>query len=185
MVADEPISALDVSVAAAVIELLLQIQRAERTALLLISHDLGTVRYLADHVVVMYLGQIMESGTADSVLQPPYLPDTEVLLAAVPVADPQVVKRGIMLEGSPPSALDLPVECPFASRCPRKLGAICDTDRPPARQGARALARLPHPAARAPRRRAGIPRRRSRGGCAIVASQRRLADDPWSSGSPS
>ncbi len=130
VVADEPVSALDVSVAAAVTELLAEIQRRRGTTLLFISHDLGTVRYLADRVVVMYLGQIMERGDTAQVFEPPYHPYTEALLSAVPIADPALRKRAIVLEGSMPSALDPPPGCPFSSRCPRRLGARCDEERP-------------------------------------------------------
>ncbi len=133
VVADEPISALDVSVAAAVTELLMDIQRDHGTTLLFISHDISTVRYLADRVVVMYLGRIMESGSTQQIFAPPYHPYTEALLSAVPIADPGVEKREIVLEGSVPSALDPPKGCPFASRCPRKLGRICDDEPPPRR----------------------------------------------------
>ena len=136
VIADEPISALDVSVAAAVTELLMEIQREHETTLLFISHDLSAVRYLADRVVVMYLGQIMERGTTDEVFSPPYHPYTEALLSAVPIADPQVVKRRIVLEGNLPSVLNPPLGCPFASRCPRKLGDICDRERPPLQEDA-------------------------------------------------
>ena len=131
VVADEPVSALDVSVAAAVTELLLDIQRRCGTTLLVISHDLGIVRYLADRIVVMYLGRIMETGTSEQVFAPPYHPYTEALLSAMPIADPDVEKRRIVLEGMPPSPLDPPTGCPFAARCPRKVGDICDTEPPP------------------------------------------------------
>ncbi len=131
VIADEPISALDVSVAAAVTELLMEIQRENKTTLLFISHDLSAVRYLADRVVVMYLGQIMERGTTDEVFSPPYHPYTEALLSAVPIADPQVVKRRIVLEGNLPSTLNPPKGCPFATRCQRSLGDICDNEIPP------------------------------------------------------
>ena len=131
VIADEPISALDVSVAAAVTDLLMDIQRRHRTTLLFISHDLSAVRYLADRIVVMYLGRIMERGTTEEVFSPPYHPYTEALLSAVPIADPEIVKRHIVIEGNLPSALDPPPGCPFASRCPRKLGAICDDEAPP------------------------------------------------------
>ncbi len=133
VIADEPISAHDVSVAAAVTELLMDIQREHKTTLLFISHDLAVVRYLADRVVVMYLGLIMERGTTDEVFSPPYHPYTEALLSAIPIADPRVAKRRIVLEGSPPSALDPPRGCVFSTRCPRRIGAICDTERPPMR----------------------------------------------------
>ena len=131
VIADEPVSALDVSVAAAVTELLMDIQREHKTTLLFISHDLSVVRYLADRIVVMYLGQIMERGTTAEIFAPPYHPYTEALLSAVPIADPEVRKRDIVLEGNLPSVLDPPKGCPFVTRCPRKLGEICEEQRPP------------------------------------------------------
>ncbi len=131
VIADEPISALDVSVAAAVTELLMDIQRENQTTLLFISHDLSAVRYLSDKVVVMYLGQIMERGTTEEVFSPPYHPYTEALLSAVPIADPKVEKRRIVLEGNLPSPLNPPAGCPFSTRCPRKVGEICETTPPP------------------------------------------------------
>jgi len=131
VIADEPISALDVSVAAAVTELLMDIQREQETTLLFISHDLSAVRYLADRVVVMYLGQIMERGNTDEVFAPPYHPYTEALLSAVPIADPEIEKRRIVLEGNLPSVLSPPAGCPFCTRCPHKLGDICENERPP------------------------------------------------------
>jgi peptide/nickel transport system ATP-binding protein len=136
VIADEPFSALDVSVAAAVTGLLMDIQRRHQTTLLFISHDLSAVRYLADRIVVMYLGRIMEQGSTGEVFTPPYHPYTEALLSAVPIADPNIEKRRIVLDGDLPSALDPPPGCPFASRCPRKLGAICDDQAPPQRQAA-------------------------------------------------
>jgi peptide/nickel transport system ATP-binding protein len=131
VVADEPLSALDVSVQAAVGRMLMDIQRQHDTTLLLISHDLGQVRYLAERVVVMYLGQVMESGRTEDVFAPPYHPYTEALIAAVPVAHHGVTKRHIFLEGAHPDPSEPPVGCPFQSRCPRKVGAICETDPPP------------------------------------------------------
>ena len=131
VIADEPVSALDVSVAAAVTELLMDIQREHKTTLLFISHDLSVVRYLSDRIVVMYLGQIMEHGTTDEIFSPPYHPYTEALLSAVPIADPNITKREILLEGNLPSVLDPPKGCPFETRCPRKIGKICEEERPP------------------------------------------------------
>ena len=131
VVADEPVTALDVSVQAAVIELLLEMQRLHGTTLLFISHDLGVVRYLADWVVVMYLGHVMEGGTADEVFAPPYHPYTEALLSAMPVVALQRQRSRIVLEGSVPSSVDPPKGCPFVTRCPRQLGALCEEVPPP------------------------------------------------------
>jgi len=134
VIADEPVSALDVSVQAAVTELLMDIQRDYGTTLLFISHDLSVVRYLSDRIVVMYLGQIMEQGTTDEIFAPPYHPYTEALLSAVPMADTSIDKRKIILEGNLPSVVNPPKGCPFATRCPRKIGQICDDERPPVHQ---------------------------------------------------
>jgi peptide/nickel transport system ATP-binding protein len=131
VVADEPVSALDVSVAAAVTGLLMEIQRTYRTTLLFISHDLSLVRYLADRVVVMYLGHIVEQGTTDEVFSPPYHPYTEALLSAVPIADTSIEKKRIILEGNLPSVINPPKGCPFHTRCQRKIGEICETEPPP------------------------------------------------------
>ncbi len=133
VVADEPVSALDVSVQAAVAQLLMEIQRENRTTLLFISHDLSLVRYLADRVIVMYLGTIAEQGTTDEVFQPPYHPYTEALLSAIPIADTSVHKKEIVLEGDIPSAMNPPSGCPFQTRCPRKIGKICEEQAPPVR----------------------------------------------------
>jgi len=131
VVADEPVSALDVSVQAAITGLLMDMQRQSDTTLLFISHDLGVVRYLADRVVVMYLGRIMEQGTTAEVFAPPYHPYTEALLSAVPIADTRVKRKRIILEGALPSVLDPPRGCPFHTRCPRKLGLVCEETAPP------------------------------------------------------
>jgi peptide/nickel transport system ATP-binding protein len=131
ILADEPVSALDVSVQAAIINLLVDIQAKRGATLVFISHDLSVVRYLADYVAVMYLGQVMEYGRTDEVFAPPYHPYTEALLSAVPIADPDVHQRRIILEGAIPSPQNRPQGCPFATRCPRKVGAICDTTPPP------------------------------------------------------
>ncbi len=134
VVADEPVSALDVSVQAAVTELLMDIQRESKTTMLFISHDLSVVRYIADRVVVMYLGHIVEQGTTDEIFSPPYHPYTEALLSAIPIADTSVVKKHIVLDGDIPSAMNPPSGCPFQTRCPRKSqvpGTLCETDVPP------------------------------------------------------
>ena len=131
VIADEPVSALDVSVQAAIINLLIEVQDRHRTTMLFISHDLGVVRYLSDSIVVMYLGQVMECGSAEEVLEPPYHPYTEALLSAVSVPDPRVEQKRIRLDGEIPSALAPPPGCRFATRCPRRIGEICDTEPPP------------------------------------------------------
>ena len=131
IIADEPVSALDVSVAAAITELLMDLQREKKMTLLFISHDLSIVRYLSDRILVMYLGQVMEQGLTQDVFQPPYHPYTEALLSAVPIADPEVSKREIVLEGNLPSVMNPPKGCPFETRCPRKIGQICEETRPP------------------------------------------------------
>jgi peptide/nickel transport system ATP-binding protein len=133
VVADEPVSALDVSVQAAVSQLLMEIQHENRTTLLFISHDLSLVRYLADRVIVMYLGLIVEQGTTDEVFAPPYHPYTEALLSAIPIADTSVHKKEIVLQGDIPSAVNPPPGCQFQTRCPRKLGKICEEQEPPIR----------------------------------------------------
>ena len=133
VIADEPVSALDVSVQAAVTELLMEIQRNNRTTMLFISHDLSVVRYLADRVVVMYLGQIMEQGTTEEIFSPPYHPYTEALLAAVPIADTSVDKRHIVLKGELPSPSNPPKGCPFSTRCNYMIPGKCDVDSPPVR----------------------------------------------------
>ena len=136
VVADEPVSALDVSVQAAVTELLMDIQRKNRTTMLFISHDLSVVRYIADRVVVMYLGHIIEQGTTDQIFSPPYHPYTEALLSAIPIADTSVVKKHVVLEGDIPSAMNPPPGCPFQTRCGYKHlvpGNLCETQVPPVR----------------------------------------------------
>ncbi len=131
VIADEPVSSLDVSVRAAVTGLLMDTQRNNRTTLLFISHDLSVVRYLADRIVVMYLGQIMEKGATEEIFSPPYHPYTEALLSAVPIADTSVKKRKIVLHGELPSPSNPPKGCPFSTRCLYMIKGLCDTTAPP------------------------------------------------------
>ncbi len=134
VIADEPVSALDVSVQAAVTGLLMDIQRENRTTLLFISHDLSVVRYLADRIVVMYLGRIMEKGTTDEIFAPPYHPYTEALLSAVPIADTSVKKRKVLLTGELPSPANPPSGCVFCTRCPYAIPDVCNVTPPPVRE---------------------------------------------------
>lgn len=130
VVCDEPTSALDVSVQAAILNLLAELQTSRAVGYVFISHDLGVVRYLADRIAVLYLGRIMEMGPSERVFEGPQHPYTEALLSAVPDLD-GTRKSRIRLTGEIPSAANLPRGCVFESRCPRKLGAICETTEPP------------------------------------------------------
>ena len=131
---DEPLSSLDVSVQAAVLNLLLEFQQRYGTTMMFISHDLSVVYQLCDHVAVMYLGQFCEIGPTDALFAPPYHPYTEALLSAIPIPDPTVERTMVRLVGPVPSALDPPSGCRFHTRCPRKIGAICESESPPWRR---------------------------------------------------
>jgi peptide/nickel transport system ATP-binding protein len=130
VVCDEPTSALDVSVQAAILNLLVDLQSGIGTSYVFISHDLGVVRYLSDRIAVLYLGRLMELGPAETVFDPPHHPYTEALLSAVPTLEGEQRER-IDLEGDIPSAADPPSGCVFHTRCPRKLGEICEIEEPP------------------------------------------------------
>jgi peptide/nickel transport system ATP-binding protein len=130
VVADEPTSALDVSVQAAILNLLSELQLKSRTSYLLISHDLGVVRYLADRIAVMYLGRIMEVGDSEAVFNGPNHPYTEALLSAVPNVDGEE-RRRILLEGEIPSPANPPSGCVFNTRCPRVIRGVCEVTEPP------------------------------------------------------
>ncbi len=134
IIADEPVSALDVSVQAAIVNLLGELLESGELALVLISHDLGLVRHMADTVAVMYLGRVVEYGPANQVFKPPYHPYTEALLEAAPKPDPDARAPGIVLAGQMPSATARLAGCVFASRCPKKLDDLCELMPPPVRQ---------------------------------------------------
>lgn len=131
MICDEPISSLDVSVQAALMNLLVELQESKGTSYLFISHDLAAVRYLSDWIAVVYLGRIWEVGSAEDVFMPPCHPYTEALLSAIPIPDPDVRQERVRLLGSVPSAVNIPAGCRFHTRCPRKLGEICEQQEPP------------------------------------------------------
>jgi peptide/nickel transport system ATP-binding protein len=126
LVCDEAVSALDVSVQAAVLNLLRDLRDELGVAYLFISHDIGVIAHIADRVAVMYRGTLVEDGPTDDVLQPPYHPYTELLLRSVPVIGGA---RQASLRGPDEAAAD--PACKFAGRCPRKLGSVCDTVPPP------------------------------------------------------
>lgn len=129
---DEPISSLDVSVQAAVINLLRGLQRERNVALIFIAHDLNMVRYISDTVAVIYLGRICEIGPTESIFSAPSHPYTEALISAIPVINPGAEVNAIRLEGNVPGLANPPSGCRFHTRCPRKIGAICENDLPPA-----------------------------------------------------
>jgi peptide/nickel transport system ATP-binding protein len=130
VVADEPTSALDVSVQAAILNLLSELQSENKTSYLLISHDLGVVRYLADRIAVMYLGRIMEVGESENVFHGPNNPYTEALLSAIPTVDGEPAAR-IRLEGEIPSPANPPSGCVFHTRCHRFIQNLCEVTEPP------------------------------------------------------
>jgi oligopeptide/dipeptide ABC transporter ATP-binding protein len=119
LLADEPVSMLDVSIRAEILNLLSDLRRRRNIAVLLITHDLATAAYLADRVAVMYLGRIVEIGTMDEVLNNPSHPYTQALLSVIPVPNPRARRQRIILQGVPPNPIHIPSGCRFHPRCPK------------------------------------------------------------------
>jgi oligopeptide/dipeptide ABC transporter ATP-binding protein len=130
IVLDEPTSSLDLSVRAGIIELLAELRAETATAMLFISHDLGTVRLISDRILVLYLGSVIEAATAEAVFEQPAHPYTQALMSAHLPADPTIQLRRHVLEGEVPSPIDLPVGCGFVARCPVAVER-CVAQRPP------------------------------------------------------
>ena len=133
VVCDEPTSALDVSVQAAILNLLVDLQKKDQTSFIFISHDLGVVRYISDKIAVLYLGRVVEFGSSQRVFSGPFHPYTEALLSSVPNIDGSTRKR-IPLTGVVPSPSNPPSGCVLNPRCPRKVGSgyetLCETEEP-------------------------------------------------------
>jgi peptide/nickel transport system ATP-binding protein len=130
VVCDEPTSALDVSVQSAILNLLVDLQAEQKVGYIFISHDLNVVHYLSDRIAVLYLGRLMEIGPSEAVFAGPHHPYTEALLSANPSLETEGTER-IRLKGELPSASNLPGGCVFHTRCPRKIGVICEREEPP------------------------------------------------------
>lgn len=129
VVLDEPTAGLDVSVQAAMLQLLLDLRRELSLTYLFISHDLSVVRLVADRVVVMYLGSVVEEGDTRTVFGQPKHPYTQSLIDAVPVVGGKKIADRTLLQGDPPSPVDRPAGCAFHSRCPRAM-ARCQVESP-------------------------------------------------------
>lgn len=131
LICDEPVSSLDVSVQASILNLLNDLQARHGSSMLFISHNLAVVGYLADEIAVIYLGNLMEIARSEDLFELPYHPYTEALLSAIPLADPEASQRQVRLKGEIPSPMNVPAGCPFHTRCPRYLGEICAQEVPP------------------------------------------------------
>jgi len=129
VIADEPVSALDVSIQAQILNLLKELQRNFNLTYLFISHDLSVIGHMSDRIAVMYLGKIVELAEREALFEASFHPYTEALLSAIPVPDPAVKKKRVVLMGDIPSPLSPPAGCSFHPRCPYRID-ICDTIKP-------------------------------------------------------
>ncbi len=131
IICDEPISALDVSIQAQVVNLLKKLQSEMNLTFLFIAHDLSMIKYISDRVAVMYLGQLMELTASEQLYRDPLHPYTQALLSAIPIPDPEIEKKRsrIVLQGEVPNPLNPPAGCPFSSRCPLATNR-CKTEIP-------------------------------------------------------
>ena len=131
VVCDEPLSALDVSIQAQIVNLLLDLRDKFGIAYLFISHDLDVVRYISQRVAVMYLGRIVEVGSTEAITQSPRHPYTHALLGAIPIPDPNKRKHVTLLGGDVPNLIDPPAGCAFHPRCSKSITGKCNSEVPP------------------------------------------------------
>ncbi len=133
IMADEPVSALDVSIQAQVLNLLRDVQEQYSLTYLFISHDLAVVEMISDRIGVMYLGTIMEVAPNEELYSNPQHPYTQALLSAVPIPDPTIEKKHVLIEGDLPSPTNIPSGCPFHTRCPHATEK-CSAEVPPTKE---------------------------------------------------
>jgi peptide/nickel transport system ATP-binding protein len=130
IVADEPVSMLDVSIRAEVLNLMVELMEKHNVAFLYVTHDLALARHLCDRIAIMYLGKIMEKGYTEDIIYEPLHPYTRALMAAVPVPDPESKRAEVVIKGEIPSPINPPSGCRFHTRCPQYIGDVCRLTEP-------------------------------------------------------